>query len=174
MHDSDYVLNTFKSLMIMIVEETQKPTESLNLDERHYKRNMRDIAKIDVSTLYRRLSSIFKQINELKTTVALETGFETYQSDYQYLLRQFCDDYQDVVNIAASINTCLEQRTGLFGFFKGYSNPIETMLSGKVYQLNYQQLRGKFSYHAVILQQSEKKMLDIVAKDLDSFMVNFA
>ncbi|CAK2660290.1 conserved hypothetical protein [Vibrio crassostreae] len=169
--DPNDVLSLFKNLMMKIVEETKKPTINFDLNERYYKRNMGQIAQIDVSTLYLSLSSIFEQINELKTTIALDSGFHTCQSDYQTLLRQFCDDYQDVVNVAASIKSCLDQRSGLLGFFKGYDNPIETILSGKSYQLNYQQLHSKFSYHAVVLQQSEKKMLDVVAKDLDDFMV---
>ncbi len=167
------MLNSFEHLLMNIVEETQKPMKNFDLNERYYKRNMGKIAQIDVSNIYRGLSSVFEQINDLKAVVALENGFDTNKSNYQDLIRQFCDDYQDVVNVAASIKTCLDQRSGLFGFFKGYSNPIETILSGKSYQLNYQQLRAKFSYHAVVLQQTEKKMLDVVAKDLDSFMVNF-
>lgn len=109
-------MNSFKSLLLKIVTETKKPIENYDFNERHYKRNMRKIAQINVSTLYRRLSSIFEQISELKAAVALENGFYTDQSDYQNLIRQFCDDYQDVVNIAASINICLAQRSGLLGF----------------------------------------------------------
>ncbi|ENO8811489.1 TPA: hypothetical protein ACX6NR_003550 [Photobacterium damselae] len=171
--DPNDVLNLFNTLIMKIVEETKKPTENLDLNERFYKQNMGQIAQIDVSILYLRLSSIFEQINELKTTIALENGLHTCQSDYQTQLRQFCDDYQDIVNVASSIKSCLDQRSGLLGFFKGYGNPIETILSGKSYQLNYQQLRSKFSYHAVVLQQSEKKMLNVIAKDLDDFMVSF-
>ena len=171
--NSNYVLDLLKNLMMSIVEETKNPTKDFDLNERYYKRNMRKIALIDVSTLYTRISSIFGQINELKRNVALENSFHTTESDYQIVLRQFCDDYQDIVSVAASIIVSLDQRSGLLGFFKGYSNPIETLLSGKSYQLNYHQLREKFSYHAIVLQQSEKKILDVIAKDLDGFMVNF-
>jgi hypothetical protein len=169
----NYVLDKFKKLIVNIVEETKKPTENFDLNERHYKRNMRLIALIDVSVIYGRLSSIFEQINELKISVALDNGFHANEFDYQTFLRQFCNDYQDTVNVAASITESLNQRSGLLGFFKGYNNPIETILSGKSYQLNYHQLRKKFSYHAVLLQQSERKMLDVAAKDIDGFMVNF-
>lgn len=169
----NYVLDKFKKLILNIVEETKKPTESFDLNERHYKRNMRLIAQIDVSVLFTCLSSIFEQINELKISVALANGFHGNEFDYQTFLRQFCNDYQDTVNVAASITESLNQRSGLLGFFKGYNNPIETILSGKSYQLNYHQLRRKFSYHAAVLQQSERKMLDVLAKDIDGFMVNF-
>ena len=169
----NYVLDLLKDLMMSIVEEIKNPTKNLDLNERYYKRNMRQIALIDVSTLYVRLSSIFLEIKELKINVALENNFHTNESDYQIVLRQFCDDYQDIVSVAASIVESLDQRSGLLGFFKGYSNPIETILSGKSYQLNYHQLRQKFSYHAVVLQQSEKNILDVIAKNLDGFMVNF-
>lgn len=167
------VLDLFKDLMMNVVEETKKPMKDFDLNERYYKRNMGKIAQIDVSVLYIRLCSIFEQLNELKANVALENGFYISESDYQVVLRQFCDDYQNIVNVAASIKESLDQRSGLLGFFKGYNNPIETILSGKTKQLNYHQLRNEFSYHAVVLQQSEKKMLDVIAKDLDGFMVNF-
>ncbi|CAH0535494.1 hypothetical protein VST7929_03064 [Vibrio stylophorae] len=157
--------------MIKIIDETQKNTRNLDFHERNYKRNMGLIAQIDVSDLYLRLSSLFEQINELKISIALDNGF---QSNYQALLRQFCDDYQDIVNIAGAIKSCLDQRSGFLGFFRGYGNPIETILSGDRYQLSYEQLRKKFSYHAVVLQQSEKEMLNVIAKDLDEFLIRFA
>ncbi|WP_143870669.1 hypothetical protein [Catenovulum sediminis] len=167
------VLDLFKDLMMNVVEETKKPMKDFDLNERYYKRNMEKIAQIDVSVLYIRLCSILEKLNELKVNVALENGFYTSESDYQVVLRQFCDDYQNIVNVATSIKESLDQRSGLLGFFKGYNNSIETILSGKTKQLNYHQLRNEFSYHAVVLQQSEKKMLDVIARDLDGFMVNF-
>ncbi|MGO3406788.1 hypothetical protein [Marinomonas sp.] len=173
MHNPDYVLDKFKILLVKVSEEIKKPTENFDLNERNYKRNMGRCAQIDVSTIYRRLTSIFEEIDELKMVVALENGFYANQFDYQGLVRQFCADYQNVVKIAGSIKIFLDERSGLLGFLKGYSNPIEIILSGKSHKLNYQQLRGEFSYYAVILQNSEKKILDDVAKDLDRFMLNF-
>ena len=62
--DPNDVLSLFKNLMMKIVEETKKPTINFDLNERYYKRNMGQIAQIDVSTLYLSLSSIFEQFNE--------------------------------------------------------------------------------------------------------------
>ncbi|OBP15924.1 hypothetical protein A5320_00310 [Rheinheimera sp. SA_1] len=157
LNNPNYVLEQFKNLFVKIVAETTKPTEKLDLNERNYKQNMKLISQVDVSIIFRHLSSIFEQINEFKTHVALEHGWHAKEFDYQTVLRQFCNDHQDAVNIAASITEVFKQRAGLLGFFKGYNNPIETILSGGCYQLNYHQLRKKFSYHSVVLQQSEKK-----------------
>lgn len=171
--DPNYVLDLFKKLIMSVFEEMRNPTNSFDLNEKNYKRNIGLIAQIDVSNIYLRLSSIFDQINELKNRVALENEFQISQFNYETMLRQFCDDYHDVVNVAASIKSSLDQRSGLLGLFKGYNNPIETILSGKSYQLNFQQLRNKFSYHAAVLRQSEKKTIDTIAKDLDEFILNF-
>jgi len=86
----NYVLDLLKYLMMSIVEETKNPTKNLDLNERYYKRNMRQIALIDVSTLYVRLSSIFLEIKELKINVALENNFHKNESDYGNFVGRVC------------------------------------------------------------------------------------
>lgn len=175
--DPDYVLEEFKKLIYELYEEMQEPTKGIDLNEKKYKSNLGVISNIRVSDIYCRLSCVIDNINKLKSDVAVENGFDTTDFNYTTHLRGFCNDYQDVINIAVSLKQILDQNTGLIGgflgLFRGYNNPVETVVNGHVQRMNYQQLHNKFSYQAALLQESQQNLMKYVAKDIDDYMMNF-
>ncbi|WP_394182464.1 hypothetical protein [Marinomonas posidonica] len=170
MRDAQLALDSFASLLKMINERIIKTSEGFDLNDRNYKRSLRKASQIDVSTLFTGLSEIIEKIDIQKKSIILDNNLDLDITDLQEWVKKFCNEYQDLVNIAASLSTYIDQRSGFLGFFRGYSNPVDTLLRGKSHQLTYQQLHNKFSYQAVTLEQSEIKMMSAIAKDLDNFM----
>ncbi|MBY7888865.1 hypothetical protein KW432_13045 [Vibrio fluvialis] len=168
--DPESAFNAFKILLLEIAAETRRPVEHLDMSERNYKKNMNHISRIDVSEVYTRLSLIFERVNELKLYITATNSLPSHPFAYQPLLRQYCDDYQNLVHTAYSIDKLIQQRSGILGFLKGYNNPVETILNGRAYQLDYNQLRQNFAYQANVLSQTESHLMAVLSKDLDSFL----